>query len=60
MLQNCKSLVAVPDAPPPGHVSLMPRNPADLSGWSAARGVSTHPFTQEIIDAIIGEVRRPK
>ncbi|MDB6066116.1 MAG: repeat protein [Pedosphaera sp.] len=55
------SLKPVPDAPPPGHVSITPKNPALLEPWTATRGTGQiHPLTQELIDAIIGEVKRPK
>jgi hypothetical protein len=54
-------LIATPDAPLPGHVSIGPRNPADLHDWMAARGTGqTHPFAKELQDAIVDVVRRPK
>jgi hypothetical protein len=59
-------LVAVPDAPPPGHVSirpgvaLTPEVMRTTAEWASSRGTSvTHQYTQMIMDAIIGEVRRP-
>ena len=60
-------LVGVPDAPPPGHVSIRPGEVATpdvlsvIREWAAARGTgTTHPLTQAIIDAIVGTVKRPK
>lgn len=56
-----KCVAACPDAPPPGHVSLAPRNAAEIPEWAATRGTDTvHPYTQDIIDAIVDTVRRPK
>lgn len=60
-------LVAVPDAPPEGHVSIRPGaalTPAALRNtaeWAATRGTPTiHPYTQSVIDAVIDEKKRPK
>lgn len=60
-------LVAVPDAPPPGHVSIRPGfelTPEVLQvtpEWAASRGTGvTHPYTQALMDAVIGEIRRSK
>jgi RHS repeat-associated protein len=57
-------LQAFPDTPP-GHVSIRPSdaalsaNPALIDEWAATRGTETiHSFTQSVIDAIIGVVRR--
>lgn len=56
-----RCLIACPDAPPPGHVSIRPRDPADLQDWMAARSAGrTHPFAQELQDAIVDVVRRPR
>lgn len=56
-----RCLIACPDAPPAGHVSIRPRNPFDLQDWMAARGTgTTHPYSQELQDAIVDVVRRPK
>jgi hypothetical protein len=56
-------LTAVPTDDPPGHVALMPV-PADVNlmqAWASTRGSETiHPLTQEILDAIVDTVRRPK
>lgn len=55
------ALEAVPDAPPPGHVSIRPKDPSQMSGWIDARtGGVTHPLTQEIRNAIIEEEKRQK
>jgi hypothetical protein len=60
-VSRLKTLVARPDAPPPGHVSLAPKDLGLVEEWAATRGMQTvHPYTQEIIEAIVGEVRRPK
>jgi hypothetical protein len=54
-------LQAVSDPPPPGHVSIAPSDPVLISEWAAARGTETvHPFTQNVMNAIIDVVRRPK
>lgn len=60
-------LVGVPDAPPEGHISIRPGTELtseviqSIEDWASARGTgATHPFTQAIIEAIIGGVRRPK
>ena len=60
-------LVGVPDAPPPGHVSIRPGlalTPEVLRGtaeWASSRGTGVlHPYTQALMEAIIGEVRRSK
>jgi RHS repeat-associated protein len=55
------SLVANPDSPPPGHVSITPGDPAQLDEWAASRGTGgVHPLTQELMDAIVGTKKRPK
>jgi hypothetical protein len=55
-----KCVVACPDAPPPGHVSLQPPDLADLPGWAATRGTAEiSPYTQDIMDAIVGTVGVP-
>jgi len=56
-----RSLSAVPDAPPPGHVSITPEDDALIAKWAATRGTGQiHPLTQELLDAIVGVARRPK
>ena len=59
-------LQAIPDSPP-GHISIRPTdsalaaNPHLIDEWAATRGSATlHPFTQNVLDAIIGVTRRPK
>src|SRR5262249_58614576 len=58
-------LVGVPDAPSPGHVSICPGlalTPEVLHStaeWASSRGTGIlHPYTQALMEAIIGEVRR--
>jgi hypothetical protein len=60
-------LVGVPDASPPGHVSIRPG--AELTDdvlqqtadWAATRGTETvHPLTEKLMRARVGEVKRPK
>ncbi len=52
-------LAAIPDAPPPGHVSITPSDPELIAQWAATRGTETvHPLTQIVKDAIIGVIRR--
>ncbi len=54
-------LVAKPDAPPPGHVSIGPLDPVLIDEWAATRGTGqTHPLTQAIMDAVVDVMRRPK
>jgi hypothetical protein len=54
-------LVATPDAPPAGHVSIAPQDPALIAEWAATRGTGQiHPLTQAIMDAVIEVVKRPK
>lgn len=46
---------------PDGHVSLRPGSQAELEAWGAARGSGTvHPLSQDVLDAVVGTVRRPK
>ena len=56
-------LVAVPDAPPPGHVSIRPADMTTMPEWQATRsglaeGGSPHPYTEQARAAVAGEVRR--
>jgi hypothetical protein len=56
-----KCTIACPDAPPPGHVSIRPPDAADIPGWAGTRGTGQiSPFTQDIMDAIIDEIRLPR
>jgi RHS repeat-associated protein len=60
-LSKLKSLQGVPDAPPPGHVSIAPRDMSQLSGWANMRGTGqVHPYTQELLDALMPEIRIPR
>jgi len=59
-VSKLNQLSALPDAPPPGHVSITPGDQALIDEWAATRGTDTvHSLTQELMDAIIGEARRP-
>jgi hypothetical protein len=54
-------LRATPDAPPPGHVSIGPLDPALINEWAATRGTGqVHPLTEAIMDAIVDVLRRPR
>ena len=54
-------LRAVPDAEPPGHVSVRPPDLSEISDWASTRGTDEiHPYTQELKDAIIDQVKVPK
>lgn len=60
-------LVGVPDTPPQGHVSIRPGSNLTLEvmqsieQWAATRGTGDiHPFTRAIVDAITGQVWRPR
>jgi hypothetical protein len=56
-----KLVEAHPDAPPPGHVSLAPADSNLIEAWAATRGTGEiSPFTQDIMDAIVGITRVPK
>jgi RHS repeat-associated protein len=60
-VSKLKRLLATPDAPPPGHVSIHPADLAEVADWAATRGTGqVHPYTQELLEAIIGEIRIPK
>jgi RHS repeat-associated protein len=46
---------------PDGHVSLRPGTQAELEEWAATKGTGTvHPYTQEVLDAVVETVRRTK
>jgi RHS repeat-associated protein len=56
-----KCTIACPDAPPPGHVSIRPPDAAEIPGWAGTRGTGqVSPFTQDIMDAVIDEIRLPR
>jgi hypothetical protein len=42
-------------------VSIAPLEITELPGWAATRGTGTaHPLTEELLGAVIGEIRIPK
>jgi hypothetical protein len=44
----------LPRCPPPGHVSIRPRDPGQVDDWMAARGSGqTHPLSRELQHAIV-------
>ncbi|KUL25122.1 RHS repeat-associated core domain-containing protein [Actinoplanes awajinensis] len=58
-------LRAVPDPPPPGHVSIQPTDMSRLPEWQNTRpaveaGADPHPFTTQVKDAIGGVVRKDR
>jgi RHS repeat-associated protein len=56
-----KCVIACPDAPPPGHVSLRPPDPSEIPAWAATRQTGqVHRYTQDIMDAIVGQIRLPR
>ena len=60
-VDKLKHLTATPDAPPAGHVSIAPRDPSQVADWAATRGTDTvHPYTQELIDALLEPMKIPK
>ena len=60
-VSKLNNLKAVPDAPPPGHVSITPGDTALLEEWMGTRGTSiVHPLTEELKAARIGEIKRTK
>lgn len=56
-----KCTLACPDVSPPRHVSIQPYSIDDISGWAGTRGTSVvHPYTQDVLDAIVDEIRIPR
>jgi hypothetical protein len=54
-----QALRVIFDSNPEGHVTVRPETLAELRAWAAARGTGQiHPFTQELLDAIIGIGRK--
>jgi len=52
-------LCAVCDNPKTGHVSIKPKDMSQMLGWIDSRGSSTtHPLTQELMDAVVDQVKR--
>lgn len=48
-------LCAVCDNPATGHVSIRPKDMSQMQGWADSRGgAEVHPFTQELMNAIVG------
>ncbi|HKG48076.1 MAG TPA: RHS repeat-associated core domain-containing protein [Pyrinomonadaceae bacterium] len=52
-----KNLFGRPDPAPPGHVTITPRDPSQMGPWADSRGGPIHPLTQEILDALVDEIR---
>ena len=56
---NC--LTACPDVAPPGHVTITPGSLEEVAEWAATRETDVvHEYTQELIGAIVEEIRLPK
>ncbi len=52
-------LCAVCDNPKTGHVSIKPKDTSQMQGWIDSRGSgTTHPLTQELMDAVVDQVKR--
>lgn len=51
-------LCAVCDNAATGHVSIFPKDMSQIQGWINSRGGEIHQFTKELMDAVIGTVRR--
>lgn len=52
-------LCAVCDNPKTGHVSIKPKDMSQMQGWIDSRGSgTTHPLTQELMDAVVDQVKR--
>ena len=55
-----RNLEAVRDSSS-GHVSIRPIDPSEMPAWIASRDAEeVHPYTQELLDAIINEIRTPR
>lgn len=59
-LTMLRTLVARVD--PDGHVSIHPPGLVGLAEWQRARAApeEQHPWTREVLEAVVDEVRRPK
>lgn len=56
-----KNLFGKKDDSPPGHVTISPKDPSQMPGWSGSReGPGIHPLTQELMDAVVDEIRLGK
>lgn len=54
-----KNLCAVCDNPKTGHVSITPIDLRQMQGWINSRGgTEVHPLTRELMDAVIGTVKK--
>jgi RHS repeat-associated protein len=53
-----KSLCAVCDNPATGHVSIFPKDMSQMQSWINSRGNEVHAFTQELLDAVVGTVKK--
>ena len=52
-------LCAVCDNPRTGHVSIKPKEMSQMQGWIDSRGSgTTHPLTQELMNAVVDQVKR--
>lgn len=53
------NLCAVCDNPNTGHVSIKPKDMSQMKSWIDSRGSdTTHPLTQELMDAVVDQVKR--
>ena len=53
------NLTAICDKPKTGHVSITPKDMSQMQDWINSRGgADVHPLTQELIDAIVGTVKK--
>jgi hypothetical protein len=53
------SLCATCDNAATGHVSITPRDMSLMQSWIESRGgAEIHPLTQELMDAVVGTVKR--
>jgi hypothetical protein len=49
-----RSLYAIADELPPGHITIRPSTDLQLQDWASSRNTGTvHPLTKEILDAVI-------
>jgi len=54
-----RKLCAVCDNSATGHVSITPKDMSQMQGWINSRGgPEIHPFTQELMDAVVGTVKK--
>jgi RHS repeat-associated protein len=60
-----KNLFARKDDSPPGHVTITPKDPSQAGPWADSRpgldqGGPIHPLTQELLDAVVDQIRLGK